>query len=338
MFHRKVRFAICLLLTCWAAVVVPASAQHFRQISGSLTTVAVGYTEVWGLNSSQIYRFNPGTKTFDQITGSFTQVAAGGGTLLQRDDVWALNPSGAIYRFNFSTKAFAYVCGIRRSLCRIRPGLSLIQIVVGEGGEDNCHPYEVWGRNVDINGSLNIYQYNYCTSLFDYIPTPNPFTVIATGGGDVWGLDEYAQIWHYNYQLPGWTQATGGYFGTLQQIAVGVNDVWGLDGNGAVYRFDPSSNQFNLVQTPAETAATETQIAAGGNGVWALYAYGVGISGINPTYGMVARWDPQVQALMNEGGCVVQCGSNNLAQIAVGSGGGVWGVTSSGQIYAFVRP
>jgi hypothetical protein len=333
MFHRNVRFTLCLLLICWAAVVVPASAQHFQKMTGSLTKVAVGYAEVWGLNGSQIYRFNPGSKTFGQITGSFTQVAVGGGTLLQRDEVWAVNPSGYIYRFNFSTKAFVYVPGIRQS--GILPGLRFTQIVVGEGGEDNCHPYEVWGKNVDIYGTVNIYQYNYCTSLFDYIQTPNPFTVIATGGGDVWGLDEYAQIWHYNYQTPGWTQANGGYYGTLQQIAVGVNDVFGLDGNGTAYRYDPLYGQFYPLYA---SATTYTQIAAGGNGGWALYAYGVGLSGINPTYGMVARWDPQVQAFENEGGCVVQCGGNNLAQIAVGSGGGVWGVTASGQVFAFVRP
>ena len=337
MSRINVRFALCLMLICWTAAVAPASAQHFQQMTGSLTKVAVGYAEVWGLNGSQIYRFNPGTKTFGQIPGSFTQVAVGGGTLLQRDEVWALNTSGYIYRFNFSTKAFAYVPGIRFG--GVLPGLRFTQIVVGDGDEDKCHTYEVWGRNVDIYGSVNIYRYNYCTSLFDYIQTPNPFTVIATGGGDVWGLDEYAQIWHYNYQTPGWTQTNGG---TLQQIAVGVNDVWGLDGNGAVYRYNPLYdqyfNQFLVVQTPAGTAATVTQIAAGGNGVWALYTYGAGISGINPTYGMVARFDSQIQTFMNVGGCVVQCGGNNLAQIAVGSGGGVWGVTSSGKVYAFVRP
>jgi Tectonin domain len=338
MYHTKVRFTLCLLLICCAAVVVPASAQHFQQITGSLKRVAVGYAEVWGLNGSQIYRFNPGTKTFGQIPGSFTQVAVGGGTLLQRDEVWGLDPSGHIFRFNFSTKAFAYVPGVRWGCCR--PGLQLSQIAVGEGdeqlfGSDICHPYEVWG----IDPASNMFRYNYCSYLFDPIPTPNPFTVIATGGGDVWGLDEYAQIWHYNYQIPAWTQATGGYFGTLQQIAVGVNDVWGLDGNGAVYRYNPTSNQFNLVQTPAATAATETQIAAGGNGVWALYTYGLGLPNINPAYGMIARWDSQIQAFKNEA-CspAVMCGGAGLAQIAVGYGGGVWGVTPSGQVYAFVRP
>jgi len=95
-------------VVCWAALVVPASAQHFKQIStGSLARVAAGRGEVWGLNASdQIYRFNSSTKQFLQIPGSLTQIAVGGGTLLQADEVWGVNASDQIYRFNFSTKTF----------------------------------------------------------------------------------------------------------------------------------------------------------------------------------------------------------------------------------------
>ncbi len=49
-------------VSCWAAVIVPASAQHFEQIPGSLTQVAAGRAEVWGINASQqVYRFNATT-------------------------------------------------------------------------------------------------------------------------------------------------------------------------------------------------------------------------------------------------------------------------------------
>jgi hypothetical protein len=297
MSRKSAGLSVVFVLICWGVVVVPASAQHFQRMAGSLTQVAVGRNEVWGINASnQTYRFSPGNKQFLQIPVSLIQVAVGGGTLLQNDEVWGINASGAIYRFNFSTKKLVQVPGV------------LAQIAVGEGDEEKCHRYEVWG----FNPNLLVYRYNYCSSQWEQISSP-PLTHIATGGGDVWGLDEFAQIWHYDFQQGGWTQITnGGYFGTLQQIAVGVNDVWGLDGNGAAYRYDPTYNTFNTLYTGG---AIQTHVAAGGNGVWVIYNYGAGT-------GLVARFDSQIEALYYEGG-------GPFVQIAVGSGGGVWGVNSS---------
>ena len=301
MSRRSVCLSGFLLLICWAAVAVPASAQHFQRITGSLTQVAVGRTEVWGLNASnQTYRFNLSTKQFVRIPQSLTQITVGGGTLLQADEVWGVNASGQVYRFNFSSKTLVQVPGV------------LSQIVVGEGDGDSCHPYEVWG----INPNLLVYRYDYCSGQFHQSPTAPPLTHIATGGGDLWGLDEFAQIWHYSFQQQHWNQIPG----SLQQITVGVNDVWGLDGLGNVYRYDPLSAQFFNVPTPG---AAQTQIAAGGNGVWAIYTFG-GVPGL------IGRFDSQIEAFYNEPGF--------LAQIAVGYGGGIWGVNSSNQVYAFVRP
>src|ERR1700680_3365134 len=102
---RSVCLSVFVVLIGWATVAVPASAQHFQQIPGSLTQVAVGRAEVWGLNAShQVYRFIRGTRKFVTISGSLTEIAVGGGTLLQADQVWGVNASGGIYRFNFSTK------------------------------------------------------------------------------------------------------------------------------------------------------------------------------------------------------------------------------------------
>lgn len=52
----NVRFRTSLMLIGWIAAVVPASAQHFKQINGSLTQIAVGRDEVWDLNGFEIYR------------------------------------------------------------------------------------------------------------------------------------------------------------------------------------------------------------------------------------------------------------------------------------------
>jgi hypothetical protein len=60
--RTKIRFVLFLMLVCWLAAAVPASAQHFQEIPDRLLSqIAAGRTEVWGLYDSQIYRFNPGT-------------------------------------------------------------------------------------------------------------------------------------------------------------------------------------------------------------------------------------------------------------------------------------
>src|SRR4029077_1724463 len=95
---RKVLLLVASTL-CWAATVVPASAQHFKQIPGSLAQVAAGRSEVWGLDpSNQVYRFNSATTTFARIPGTLklTQIAVGGGTVLQTDQVWGINAAGKI--------------------------------------------------------------------------------------------------------------------------------------------------------------------------------------------------------------------------------------------------
>jgi hypothetical protein len=231
---------ICFRLVWCAALVVPVSAQHFKQVTGTLTQVAAGRNEVFGIGTSnQVYRYNPATRAFVRTPGSLTQVAVGGGSLSQRDEVWGIGTSGQIYHFNFGTKTFTRVPG------------TLAQIVVGEGKFDNCHSYEVWG----IDASDNIFSYNYCTKNFDQIA--GSLSVIATGGGSLWGLNSSAQIYHY-YHGSGFGQIAG----SLQQITVSGNDVWGLDGSGNIYRYDAPAFVFY--------GGGYTQVAAGGDGVWII--------------------------------------------------------------------
>jgi virginiamycin B lyase len=297
--RRSVCLSVFLVLIGWAAVAVPASAQHFQQIPGSLTQVAVGRTEVWGVNASnQTYRYIPGGKKFARILQTLIQIAVGGGTLLQADEVWGINASGQVYRYDFATKKFAQVPGV------------LAQIVVGEGDQDNCHPYEVWG----INAAELIYRYNYCTSQFDQIP--GTLTHIAVGRDEVWGLNGAAQIYQFNFSNQMFSQISG----SLQQIAVGVNDVWGLDGSNTLYRFEEGVG-FTLGTGGGQGA---DQISAGGDGVWIIDG-GVALLFV-PNYRPGLFGDEFVQV------------PSSLAQIAVGSGGGVWGVNSSHQVFVWVRP
>jgi len=215
-------------------------------------------------------------------------------------------------------------------------------VAVGEGDEDdqNCHPYEVWGLASTTPSTSGLpYRYDFCQGGFEQISLPlnstTPFTHIATGGSDTWALDANAHIWHYNQYDNLWFQVTnGGFDGTLQQITVGVNDVWGLDGNGTVYRYYPNTATFVLIQSGS--SVNVTQIAAGGDGVWAIQP-----SSLTNTC-TVYRFQSYGLGTLTPGGGSFQpyclSSSPDPTQISVGSGAGIWVVNESGQVNTWVRP
>ena len=321
MSRTNLHFIVCLSLICLTAAVVPASAQHFEQIpSITLSEVAAGRNEVWGLQfpGGRIWRYNPTSQRFAPVAGSLSQIAVGGGSLLQPDQVWGVNGAG-VFSFDLSTNAYT----------QHNPSGAptyFNQIAVGEGNSDplHCHPYEVWGLASSVPASSGLpYRYNFCTSQFELVELPSgstvPFTHIATGGSDVWALDAWARIWHFDQYLWTWIQGLGGYDNTLQQIVVGVGEVWGLDGNGTVYRYDNYYGIFRQLPYPPYTGFA--QIAAGGNGVWGLER-----DTSNNGYRFASEFDYFVPV------------GSFWTQVAVGSGAGVWVINSSDEVFTFVRP
>jgi virginiamycin B lyase len=286
---------VVLILMSWASFVIPASAQHFEQVTGTLVSVAAGRNEVFGLSSGgAIWRYDASTQAFNRIAGSLQQVAVGGGSLSQLDEVWGIT-GGAVYHFNYTTGVFDHVAA---------PALS--QIAVGEGVEDNCHPYEVWGV---VPGS-SLYRYNYCSNSFE-LNNSGPWTQVATGGGGAWGIESTGTL------LDVFDSGIGAFGGNLTQVAVGVNDVWAINSSNKVFRFDP--NIANPLVPIGGILQTFKQIAAGGDGVWA-------VSLSNEIFQFQEDPESFVQV------------PGTLTSIAVGSGAGVWGVNSSGQVFTFVRP
>jgi len=273
-----------MLLLCLAALVVPAAAQHFKQVTGFtglMQMVAAGRSEVWGINNSgQVFRLT-GTK-FASVPGTLSRIVVGGGTLSQKDEIWGVDESGNVFHFNYGTKSFTQVPG------------TLQQIAVGEGDIDSCHPYEVWG----LNFRDSVFRYNYCTNQFD--TASGSLVQLATAGGGVWGVNFSQQVYAFNFnagqfQYTGlnglislaadnndcWAlSGTGGIFavgafngsygashinGTIAQLAAGDDGVWGIDANQKIYRFDPATGSF--VSVPGFL----TQIAVGsGAGVWGV--------------------------------------------------------------------
>ena len=170
MSRKSIVWSFLSLLIC-IAIVVPASAQHFKQLKGTFTSVSAGRNEVFGIDASQnVWRINAAKTVFAKVTGAsgFAQVAVGGGSGSTLDDIWGLDTSHNIYRFNYKTKVFDAVAGV------------LVQIAVGEGVQDNCHPYEVWG----VVSGTSINRYSYCTNSFELIQS-GPWTQVTTSGGTV---------------------------------------------------------------------------------------------------------------------------------------------------------
>ena len=292
MSRKTAYWSVVLILACCAGLVVPASAQEFLQVKGTLTSVSAGRNEIFGVDSkSVVWRYHATTKSFGKIAkASLVNVVVGGGTVSQLDEVWGLAANGNVYRFNYSTKAFD------------PQGSSLAQIVVGVGYQDNCHPYEVWG----LNSVGNVFRYNYCTNVFD-TGFNTLLTQVATGGGDVWGLNS-SEIFHFDFFTSFVTVS-----GTLTQISVGVNDVWGVNGSNGVFRYNPTSGSFN------SEGGNTIQVAAAGDGVWLI-----------DTSNKIWRFDSISESFVNVPGV--------LKSIAVGSGAGVFGINSAGQVFTFVRP
>jgi hypothetical protein len=331
MIRARIRFVLCLPLICSTAAVIPASAQHFEQMEGALTQVAAGRNEVWGLDGSEIYRFNANSKKFAKIKGSLAQIAVGGGTLTQLDEVWGINSSGDVYRYDFSTKSLVFIAGGKE--CPTCFPVAYSQIAAGPGYEDSCHPYEIWGLN-----NFGTVRYNYCSSQFDTISNPSgiSFAQIATAGGDVWALSPTSgtkkgvttNVWEYAPAYDGWFVGGFSVGDSLEftQITVGVNDVWGIskgaEGQACWFPWAPS----DYISDMSGGCWLTAQVATGGDGVWAIYS----ISGAN---GLIARWDFQQAGFSSPFSL-----TSPALQIAVGSGAGVWAVDSSDRVYTFVRP
>ena len=236
--------------------------------------------------------------------------------------------------------------------------ISLTQIAVGGG--NLRQPDAVWA----IDSAYNIYEVvkSGTTYLFNQIPGSLDFIAVGIGYQDachpyeVWGLNQFAEIWRYDFCAKNWSQIPG----SLGWMIVSGGDVWGVNGINQLYRFDYTSLTFKFVHLISEAGVpfavgpgsvwalmlpsfpgeptyvnqilpltglnaegfypAVTQIQAGGDGVWGIDASG------------------QVFVLHYADSIFVQIPGIVLSSISVGSGGGVWGIDPTGQVFAFSTP
>lgn len=219
-------------------------------------------------------------------------MGVGGGNLFQADEKWILDNGTppTVWRFDPPTQKWQSIITDKRSL----------DIAVGPGYGDTCHPYEVWMPLLDPTQGWFAERFNYCTKAFVPIPSipsiGSPWKVVV-GGGEVWGVNIVDRVFRFNAATGQWQLMPG----SLAQLAVGVDGVWGIDSWGNIFEFNPVSQTFDSISGQLMV------IAAGGNGVW-------GVNFTNQVY----RYEASTRSF-------VQVFGAQLATIVVGTGGGVWG-------------
>jgi len=178
---------------------------------------------------------------------SLTQIAVGGGNVVQADTVWGLDSAGRIYHAQLSGTSWVF--------SRV-PGV-LDLIAVGIGYQDNCHRYEVWGLS-----STLIYRYNFCAKNWERVP--GALTTLAVGDGDIWGINGNGDVYYFYFPSFSFKPLYTGFYAL--QIAVGPTSIWLLASYGDLFEFVDGRgvHAFGFFSSPL------AQVQAGGNGVWAI--------------------------------------------------------------------
>lgn len=215
----------------------------------SLSQIAVGggstaqADTVWALNSSgSIFHATKSGASwvFTQVPGVLDFIAVGPGYQdnCHAYEVWGLNSSSQIYRYNFCTNSFVQVPGF---LCEVSVG----------GGE-------IWGADC----GPDVFRFDFATGVFD--PISSPFAAIpalAVGANGLWAIDTGSQEVYQWDAFLGFQQVISC---CSQQIAAGGNGVWLLSGN-QILRLNPLTTFFS--QVPG--VLTSISVGTGG-GVWGI--------------------------------------------------------------------
>jgi hypothetical protein len=281
-----------------------ASAQSFKQVkvggNAKIVQVDSGGSSVWALASNgHPYIYN-GKSFVSANTVSLDQLAVGGGNAVQPDAVWGATGSGNIYQASKNKASWIFT--------QVPGSLDLIR--VGPGYHDSCHPYEVWG----INFSLQILRYNYCSSNWEQQQEPEALCDVQVGGDDVWAAGCGPNVYQFDFPAGVFNQISDP-FGAFPVLAASTTGLWAIDSySQEVYQYDVFTG-FQAV-----ISCCSSQISAGGNGVWILS--GSNILRLNPNTTYYAELSVP--------------GSPD--SISVGTGGGVWVVNNSNQVFAFSNP
>lgn len=269
------------------------SFELFTNVPGALATIAVGA-------DGSVYGINSGGAiyTYNEASGStsagWTNIP---GALSTTTGSFSVGSKNAVWGLNEQSNIY-HLNSSDNTWTQI-PG-QLAWISAGADGE-------VWG----LNTNNNIYRLDPASNTFYEIQ--GTLSSIRVGSaGAVYGLNPFGSIYWYNPGAGAFDWITGSVgFG---QVAVGIDgDLWAIK-NGTAYHYDV------LHATMAATAGASglSHIVVGsGASVFAL-------GGTDPFLN-IYQWDATAQSWVQLGG--------NLAGIAAGANGAVWGINASQQIY-----
>lgn len=138
-----------------------------RDVLGEVTVGADG--AVWGINARlQVFRYAPGTESFDQVAGSLAEVSTGGAS-----QVWGINPQQEVYQY-------------QDGALRLVPGPLLIEV-------ESAFDGSVWG----VSSAGTAYQKAPGTSIF--AKEGAGLTDVLTGNDNaVWASSaQTGSVWHW---------------------------------------------------------------------------------------------------------------------------------------------
>ena len=186
------------------------------------------FLEVWGLSvANHVFRLSSGNcgRYWEQIQGpSLVTIAAGGG------EVWGLDATGQVFRFDATTVSFKQVTG---TLTRIAVGVD------GVWGILDRSPVDTGGAAIARGGggvtlAPQVFQYDPATGTFVEIPNA-PMKTIAAGGNGVWALDGSGNVFRLQAVTRKFIPVPNV---TLLSLSVGSGtDVWGIDQNHQIRAF-----------------------------------------------------------------------------------------------------
>lgn len=293
--------AVAALLLCSLA----ASAVTCTLVPGPvLTQIAIGTTQVWGLDDSgNVYQYDHTTKAFNLIPGNLSQIAVGEGKT-----VWGINSAGDVYQYDFTTLAFVHQGG----------SLQLSQISVGEA--TSAGSAGVWG--IGLTGGIHYWNglafelYNQ-GAIVDGKQTPK---YISVGQGAPWILDNNGHAWLFNNNtgfFDGPIGASGGGEQVLTHISVGSDlYAWGINSSDDIFVYNETTEVFDRVSSTqhlSSISVLNSDVPWGlGETSGRLYKYST------------TTFDQECTAV------------TNFKQVAAGAtAAATWAITTTGEIYMF---
>jgi hypothetical protein len=183
---------------------------------------------------------------FNRMPGSLDFIVVGSGYNdgCHPYEVWGLNSSAQIFRFNFCATNWDQIPG------------TLQTISVGGG--------DVWG----INGNGDLFQFNFGTNSFEFFDIADIVLQVAVGPEAVWVITGSSKLVNL---IPG--DQIGPIFDPtpLAQVRAGGDGVFGIDSNGS-----PRLLRYAGLTFAQITGVGLASISVGsGGGVWGIDSAGL---------------------------------------------------------------